>query len=93
MNAPVDLSEAVVLFLKRYPSSNSAEFEATVSSEATRSEVQSLLDETMAVPIEWDEKSLVEIGDEVVTVMRERHPDLSEAALRKLGSYFTYLVK
>ena len=33
------------------------------------------------------------VGDEVRDVMRERHPDLSDAALHRLGNYFTYLVR
>ena len=47
----------------------------------------------MRIRIEWGHKSLSEIGDEVVAVMRQRHPELSSAALEKLGNYFTYLVK
>jgi hypothetical protein len=62
-------------------------------SEAVRDAVQSLLDEAMAMPVEWDDKTLVDLGDEVVVRLRERHPDLSEEALRRLGQYFTYLVR
>ena len=47
----------------------------------------------MRIRVEWGSASLAEIGDEVRAVMRERHPELSDAALHRLGNYFTYLVK
>lgn len=92
-NRDVDLSEAIVLRLKRYPSKNEEEYRSRVDSEAMRDAVRSILDETMRIHIDWGDKSLAEIGDEVVSVMRERRPELSDAALHKLGNYFTYLVK
>ncbi|WP_229051479.1 hypothetical protein [Aeromicrobium sp. Leaf350] len=88
-----DLSEAVVLHLKRYPSSNDEEFLARFSSAATREAVRAILDETMHVRVEWGQKSLAEIGDEVRDAMRDRHPELSHTALHQLGNYYTYLVK
>ena len=91
--AAQDLSAAVVLFLQRYPGSNAEEFTSEVRSGATREAVRSIVDETMRIRIEWGHKSLSEIGDEVVAVMRQRHPELSSAALEKLGNYFTYLVR
>ncbi len=88
-----DLSEAIVVFLKRYPGKNEGEFTSRVASQGLRDAVQSILDETMKTQVDWGDKTLVEIGDEVRGVMRRLHPDLSDAAVHKLGSYFTYLVK
>ena len=94
MTDPVeDLSGAIVLWLEHYPGRNDAEFQARVTSEALRDEVRAMLDETIRIRVEWGQKSLAEIGDEVRDVMRERHPGLSDAAIHRLGNYFTYLVK
>lgn len=94
MTDPVDdLSEAVVLYLQHYPGRNDAEFQARVTSPALREDVRAMLDETIRIQVEWGEKSLGEIGDEVRDVMRQRHPDLSDAALHRVGNYFTYLVR
>ncbi len=94
MTDPVDdLSGAIVLWLEHYPGRNDAEFQARVTSPALRDEVRAMLDETMRIRIEWGQKSLAEIGDEVRDVMRRRHPELSVAAVHRLGNYFTYLVK
>lgn len=89
----VDLSEAIVVFLKNYPGKNEEEFEALFGAGAAREEVRAILDETSKIRIDWGTKSLIEIGDEVEAVMHERHPDLSAAALEKLSNYFTYLVR
>lgn len=89
----LDISEAIVVFLKNYPGKNEEEFEARFGDGAAREAVRAILDETSRIRIEWGDKSLVEIGDEVEKVMRERHPELSPAALEKLSNYFTYLVK
>lgn len=47
----------------------------------------------MRIRVEWGSTSLAEIGDDVRAVMRMRHPELSDAALHRLGNDFTYLVK
>lgn len=94
MTEPVeDLSEAIVLYLQHYPGRNDLEFQARVAAQAIHDDVRAMLDETMRIRVEWGQKSLSEIGDEVRDVMRERHPELSDAALLRLGDYFTYLVK
>ncbi|MGK9147980.1 hypothetical protein KXS11_10175 [Plantibacter flavus] len=90
---PVDLSDAVVLFLTGFPSRNDDEFLAGVADEATRDAVHAILDETRRIPIEWGRKTLPEIGQEVRGVVRQRHPELTDTAVDRLGSYFTYLVK
>jgi len=89
----VDLNMAIVVFLKNYPGSNDEEFGSRFGTDAAREEVRAILDETSGIGIEWGNKSLVDIGEEVERVMRERHPELSTAALEKLSNYFTYLVK
>lgn len=92
-NEPVDLSQAITLFLKNFPGKNEEEFSAIVDSDEMRAAVQDILQETSKIRIEWGDKTLVDIGREVREVMHERHPELSDAALKKLGNYFTYLVK
>lgn len=92
-NRRPDLSEAIVLFLRRFPGKNEEEFRSRVDTAALRDAVRSILDETMRIHIDWGDKTLAEIGGEVRTVVRERHPELSDAAIHKLGNYFTYLVK
>lgn len=89
----VSLSEAIVLQLKHFPRKNDEEFLAAVTDESTRDAVRAVLDETRAIHIEWGRKSLTDIGQEVRDHLRQRHPELSEAAVHRLGSYFTYLVK
>ena len=89
----LDISEAVVVFLKNYPGKNEDEFETLYGTAADREAVRAILDETSRIRIDGGDKSLVDIGDEVEKVMRERHPELSAAALEKLSNYFTYLVK
>lgn len=90
---PVDLSDAVVLLLTGFPSRNDDEFLAEVTDEATRDTVYAILDETRRTSVEWGRKTLAEIGQEVRGVVRQRHPELTDAAVDRLGSYFTYLVK
>ncbi|MCR2762627.1 hypothetical protein NQ152_03800 [Microbacterium sp. zg.B48] len=89
----LDISEAVVVFLKNYPGQNDEEFEARFGTDAAREAVRAVLDETSRIRIDWADKSLVDIGEEVEQVMHERHPELSAAALEKLSNYFTYLVR
>lgn len=89
----VSLSDGIVLLLQGYPRKNDEEFLARVDDEDVRDAVRSIVNETQRIRIEWGQKTLTEIGQEVRAVMRERYPELSEAALNRLGSYYTYLVK
>lgn len=89
----VSLSDGIVLLLKGFPRKNDEEFLAGVDDSAVRDAVRSIVSETQQVRIDWGQKTLTEIGQEVRAVMRARHPELSEAALDRLGSYYTYLVK
>lgn len=88
-----DLSEAIVVHLTNYPGKNEAAFEARYGSTGIREQVRAMLDETISTRIDWAGMSLSEIGDELERVMRERHPELSDAAISKLGNYYTYQVK
>jgi len=89
----VDISAAITLYLAHYPGTNEQEFIARYPDESVKEEVRAILLETNRIEIEWGDKTLIEIGEEVRHVMRTRHPELTEAALRKLGNYFTYLMK
>ncbi|WP_435749094.1 hypothetical protein [Microbacterium sp. PMB16] len=88
-----DLSAAVVVYLTNFPGRNDAEFEAQFGSPGIREAVRVLLDETIAIQMDWAGRTLNDIGDEVERVMHARHPELTDAALKSLGDYFTYLVK
>lgn len=89
----MNLSDAVVLSLDRFPRHDDERYLAAVDDESTRTSVQALLDETRQIPVEWGGMTLAEIGQEVRDELRRRHPELSEAAVNRLGSYFTYLVR
>ncbi|WP_143755675.1 hypothetical protein [Sanguibacter keddieii] len=89
----MNLSDAVVLFLAGFPRHDGEKYLAAVDDETTRAAVQALLDETRQIPVEWGNKTLPEIGQEVRDELRRRHPELSETAVNRLGSYFTYLVR
>lgn len=88
-----DLSEAVVVYLRNYPGTNDAEFEARFGATGAREAVRAILDDTSSIPIDGPHPSLVALGDEVERVMHERHPALSPAALEKLSNYVTYLAR
>ena len=88
----VDLSDAIVTFLKNYPGSNDVEFRARFGADV-QDAVHRILEETSRTRVEWGTKTLIEIGDEIGSVMHRKHPELSAAALEELGNYFTYLVR
>lgn len=88
----LNVSDAIVVFLKNYPGKNEEEFHATFD-DGAREAVRAILDETGKIRMDWTGKSLNDIGDEVERVMHERHPELSASALDSLANYFTYLVK
>ena len=88
-----DISEAIVVYLWNYPGKNDVEFRERFGDAEALAAVRATLDETMRAPIDMAGRTLVEIGADVGALMHERHPDLSEPALKKLGNFFTYLVK
>lgn len=87
-----NLSDAIVTFLKNYPGSNEVEFHARFGPDVQEA-VHRILEETSRTRVEWGTKTLIEIGDEIESVMHRKHPELSAAALEELGNYFTYLVR
>lgn len=88
-----DLGAAVELYLAEYPNSNKEEFAATFPDESAEKAVRGILRETSGLQVDWGQKSLREVGDEVQQIMSERHPELSDAAADRLGDYFTFLMK
>jgi hypothetical protein len=92
-NRTVTVSDAIVLYLKRFPGKNTEEFLAEVHDERTREAALAVIGEAHQVPMVWGTKTLIEIGQEHRAMMRQRHPELSDAAIDNLGNYFTYLVK
>jgi hypothetical protein len=95
MDEPLDTSEAIVTFLKRYPGQNRDEFEARYgpSADVVKGEVKKLLDEAMRIEPDWSKLDLNGAGDFVESVMHERHPELSTRALTSIGNYYTYLMR
>jgi hypothetical protein len=88
-----DLSEAIVVRLKNYPASNAQQFEARYPGNSAKVAVEEMLTETLALEPDWYGKSLSDVSRDVREMMHERHPELSEAALRCLGNYFAYQMK
>jgi len=91
--AAADISEDIESFLKNFPGKSDDAVWSTAEGAPRRTAVRAVLDETLAVDVHTEGKTLSEIGAEVRSVLRARHPELTDAALRRLGNYFTYLVK
>lgn len=88
-----DLSEAIVVYLTNYPGSNAKQFEARFPGDSARDAVREMMTETLRLEPDWDGKSLSDVSRDVREMMHERHPELSAAALRCLGNYFSYQMK
>ncbi|MBB4855600.1 hypothetical protein HNP40_003007 [Mycobacteroides chelonae] len=92
----IDASDAIVVYLRRYPGKNDEEFQAhfgSGSATAALERVRVILDEAIKIEPDWNRMSLNDAGDYVEAVMHERHPDLSREALVAIGNYFTYLAR
>jgi hypothetical protein len=89
------LSDAIALYLKRYPGKNDEEFKAQYgsASDSALAEVKSLLREAMQIEPDWNRLSLNEAGDYVESVIHERHPGLTAKALEAIGNYYTFLMR
>lgn len=59
-------------------------------SDALLSSVRALVEECMAVKIDWSNSTLSEGGDEAARVMATRHPELTAEAINALRWSFTY---
>lgn len=92
----IDASDAIVVYLRRYPGKNDEEFQAHFGADratAALERVRVVLDEAIKIEPDWTRMSLNDAGDYVEAVMHERHPELSPEALEAIGNYFTYLVR
>lgn len=92
----IDASDAIVVYLRRYPGKNDEEFQAhfgTDGATAALEQVHVILDEAIKIQTDWSRMSLNDAGDYVEAVMHERRPELSRQALEAIGNYFTYLVR
>ena len=92
-----ELSNAVVLYLGfglfPYPQPNADRINHAFSAEKAALlalQVNSLINESFRVEINWTKHSLASAGDEVYRQMQARHPYLSETALRALIWKFTF---
>jgi triphosphoribosyl-dephospho-CoA synthetase len=92
----INISEALVLYLRHYPGKNDDEFISHYGPEvaaAAKEAVRALLEEAMKLQPDWNRLSLNEAGDYVESAMRDRHPELSTKALECIGNYYTYLMR
>jgi hypothetical protein len=92
----IDISQAIVLYLKNYPGKNDEAFDSSFGPElapVVRTKVRSILDEAMKVDVDWNGKSLIEGGEFVKSVMADKHHELSPQALASIGHYYTYLMR
>jgi hypothetical protein len=89
------LSDAIVLWLARYPGKNIEEFAKTYGqhSEEMLAEVRSILVEAMKIDVDWTGRTLIDGGNFVMSTMSDRHPELSDQALSSIRSYYTYLMR
>ena len=94
-NDDIDVNEAIVLYLQRYPGSNRDDFESHFGSRASiaMDQVRAVLNEAMKVEPDWNRMTLNEAGDYVEAVMHERHPSLTPQALEAIGNYYTFQMR
>jgi len=90
-----DLSDAVALYLQRYPGKNDEAFNSFYgpASAHAHEQVRLILKEAMQVEPDWNRLSLNEAGDYVESEMHKRYPELSPKALEAIGNYYTYLMR
>lgn len=100
MNDPatenIDISRAIVLYLRNYPGKNDEAFDSYFGpalAPNAKAQVRSMLDEAMKIDVDWTDRSLIEGGEFVKSVMADRHPELSQQALASIGHYYTYLMR
>lgn len=98
MTADDELSAAVIAYLQRGRAASpraDAPAAAAVARErdpaALVSAVDALVEESVAVPVEWSTLTLGEAGRAVAAEMGKRHPELSTEALDALAWNFTFV--
>ena len=96
-NGTNEISEAVILFLGvgSSPTPSRIRDNLTQRFGPTRaalleSQVRALLDEVMAINIDWEKHSLVSGGELALAHMRLQHPELNEEALKALEWEFSW---
>jgi hypothetical protein len=93
-----ELSHATVLYLRfgssshpvRNPDGLTKEFGPSKGSELI-SQVRALVDESDGINIDWTKHSLKSARDEVLRIMRERHPELTDEAIQALAWRFSFV--
>lgn len=96
-DADATLSAAIVDYLGKgrssFPRADASEV-APAAPPAQRerllNRVTTIVDETLAVPVDWSTSTLSESGRHARTAMADRHPSLTPAALDALAWAYTY---
>lgn len=88
-NEDIDVNEAIILCLRRYPARNRAEFESYFGSKATvaNDEMHAILNEAMRVEPDWNRMTLNGAGHYVEAVMHERYPTLTQQSLKAIANF------
>lgn len=97
MTSAADLDRAVVVFLgfgvAAFPQRDRAGLERAFGAAAAQelaARVEALLAEVGRFEVDWSAHSLASACERLVSSLRARHPELSEAALRALAWQFSY---
>jgi hypothetical protein len=95
LNGDFDLSNAIALYLERYPGKNEDEFRSFYGTDCglAHERVRSILDEAIRIEPDRNHLSTNAAGDYVEVVMRERHPALPAKALEAISNYYTFLMR
>lgn len=90
------LSQAIIAYLAKgrspFPKSDEEAVAAITGDDATDMivRVRSVVEEMMAIEVDWSASTLAEGGRKAQAVMAARHPELSDDALAALYWMFTY---
>ncbi|GAA2884674.1 hypothetical protein [Microbacterium esteraromaticum] len=90
------LSRAIVEYLAKgrsaFPKADEAAVVALAGAEAADvlARVRAIVDEMMAIEVDWSVSTLAEGGRKAHAQMADRHPELSDDALAALYWAFTY---
>lgn len=92
-----ELNAAILAFLHAGNAASPAHDEEAVAglacdtdANALVARVQALLQESVGIPVAWDELSLGDAGTRVAREMRGRHPELTQEAADALAWNFTF---
>ena len=94
---PATLNEAITVYLgygsESFPDLNRRRLADRFGDDTASKLVpilDGLLDELGAIHVDWKQHSLQSAGDMAARAMKERHPELSDAALKALDWKFTF---